>query len=121
MAIKPKDELQDWNVETLRSMVSALANRQTIAFTSFRETKEIYANFGCFAVGGIQKNYDGETFSFIVTYHGDFTYTSQERQKCYAQTFTDSDFHPLDPDKVDESMFIDFMIFLGEMAEIIED
>lgn len=123
MAIELGEELQDWNVETLREMVAKMAAEREVYDDGKGEliqVKVVYCHFGEIAAAGIKSNYNNFTFSFYFSFSGEPTYTADENMTHCQKIRMGEVPYPIDPEEVDESMFIDFMIFLGESAEMIE-
>lgn len=121
MALELNSEIEEWDVETLRSMVASMAAKLEISDKGeLFEIKPVYCRFGRIAAAGIRSNYNNFTFSFYFSFHGGLVYGDGDVLTYGEEIFTDAVSYPIDPEEVDESMFLDFMIFLGETAEKIE-
>ena len=118
MAIKLDKNVQDWNVETLRSMVEKLGKIEKGFFSTGEPVQlsglPVYEYCEILATAGVVV--DGDNCRFYFTYYGSYIYTdygvtSREQEIVSKELYT------IEPTLVDESMFLDFMIFIGECSE----
>ena len=118
MTIKLNDELQDWNVETLRSMVKKLGKIQKGFFSTGEPTQltglPVYEYYEILATAGVAL--DGDKCRFYFQYSGMYAYTDLG-VTYHEQQIVSNEFYTIEPTLVDESMFMDFMIFIGECSE----
>ena len=121
MALELKKELQDWNVETLRSMVEKLGKIQKGFFSTGEPVgftgRTVYDYCESYATAGIALDADSCRFTF--NYSGMHTFTGFGFSTI-TQEIVSEELYTIEPTLVDESMFLDFMIFIGECSEKIE-